>query len=170
VITPNDWLVEMELLSKAPAEAPNGALYQVGESGCFIECCGGSAFLHPGALKDASIRMIRERIEASEGFNRWLREDEMTESGYAIPGSGICGWAAQPGYQYAPMPVPEIWQHGFPTDYPDYGVFYAVQGPDVAGGQLLQGGSLLDIAPIALRIMGAKIEGLRPVRDGIFRG
>jgi hypothetical protein len=152
-LLPNDWLVDMQLMSKT----------------CFIECCGGSAFFHGASLTDAARERVKQRIETSEGFNRWLRPDEMNESGYTG-----CGFCAKAGYQYAAYPSGEKAQHGYPLDYADYTVFYAVSGKGVAKGKTIDGqaigASLLDIAPIALRLLGrgVTLPGLEAARKDIF--
>ncbi|MDR3276740.1 MAG: ectonucleotide pyrophosphatase/phosphodiesterase [Treponema sp.] len=166
-LLPNDMLVELGLLKK------QGEQYIAGESFCFIECCGGSAFFHPGNLGAGDIDRVRQRIEVSRGFNRWLREAEMAECG--LGGLGFC---AKPGWQYAPCPSDEKSQHGYPPDYEDYGVFYAIRGPGIVPGRTVRGGSILDIAPLALRILGEglppkkrpQIPGLGPARTDLFRG
>jgi hypothetical protein len=164
---PNDLLVEAGLLFK------KDGLYQKGGSGCFIECCGGSAFFHPGLMPSSQIEAVRETVQASRGFNRFLTTAEMAACGRPELPFGFCAAA---GYDYAPCPHHEKAQHGYPLDYPDYKVFYAVRGPQVHAGVTLEGGSLLDIAPIALRLLGnglppaqkPAIPGLPPARGGVF--
>ncbi|MDR1617960.1 MAG: ectonucleotide pyrophosphatase/phosphodiesterase [Treponema sp.] len=148
-ILPNDILVKRGLLGRDGAGD-----YRPGESGCFIECCGGAAFIHPGKLEN--IDALRRELEGSPGFKRWLREDEMSASGRGELPAGFC---PLPGYQYEACDTGEKGQHGYPVDYEGYKVFYAVRGPGIRGGRRLGGGSLLDIAPLALRILG---EGLPP--------
>jgi hypothetical protein len=167
-LTLNDLLVDVGLLRK------ESGLYRAGPSGCFIECCGGSAFLHAGSLTQGQIDDVRCLVEGSSGFNRFLSSDEMALCGRSTLPFGFC---AAPGFQYTPCPHNEKAQHGYPLDYPDYKVFYSVRGPDVAPGATLQGGSLLDIAPIALRLLGAglpperrpSIAGLGEARREVFR-
>jgi hypothetical protein len=165
-VLPNDILVEMGLLIRDGAGA-----YRSGESGCFIECCGGAAFIHPGKLEN--IEALRRKLEGSPGFNRWLREDEMCACGRGDLPAGFC---PLPHYQYEAYGAGEKGQHGYPLDYEGYKVFYAVRGPGIPGGRRLEGGSLLDIAPLALRFLGAglpperlpRIPGLSPVREDLF--
>ncbi|MDR3248254.1 MAG: ectonucleotide pyrophosphatase/phosphodiesterase [Treponema sp.] len=152
-ILPNDLLVEMGLLKQN-----NEGAYTLGESGCFIECCGGSAFIHGGSLEAGKIRDIQQKIEKSLGFNRWLRPEEMQESGRGTLPAGFC---ALPSFQYEAFDSGEKAQHGYPLDYDGYKVFYAARGPGVRAGARVSGGSLLDLAPLALRFLG---EGLPPER------
>jgi hypothetical protein len=163
---PNDLLVELGLLRR-----DGEGEYQPGETGCFIECCGGSAFVHPGKLQN--IGPIREKLEKSPGFNRWLSGAELREAGRGELPAGFC---ALPGWQYGAFDKGEKAQHGYPVDYEGYQVFYAVRGPPVRRGLRVQGGSLLDIAPLALRLLGQglpperapQIPGLSPVREDFF--
>jgi hypothetical protein len=167
-VLPNDILVEMGLLKRDGAGA-----YQAGEPGCFIECCGGAAFLHPGKLEQ--LDALRRNLERSPGFNRWLRDEELRACGRGNLPAGFC---PLPGYQYEACDTGEKGQHGYPGDYENYKVFYAVRSPAVPGGRELRGGSLLDIAPLALRLMGEglppdrapRIGGLPPARADLFGG
>jgi hypothetical protein len=167
-VLPNDILVEMGLLMRDGA-----GTYRSGESGCFIECCGGAAFLHPGKLEN--IEALRRKLEKSPGFKRWLREEEMRACGRGELPAGFC---SLPGYQYEAYNTGEKGQHGYPEDYEDYRVFYAVRSPAICQGKRLKGGSLLDLTPLALRLMGEGlppekapyIPGLPPARDDLFEG
>jgi hypothetical protein len=164
-VLPNNLLVEMGLLGRDEQG------YVPGESGCFIECCGGSAFVHPGTLKDSS--PIRRKLEQSPGFNRWLTGGEMRACGRPELPAGFC---ALPGYHYEAFDSGEKGQHGYPADYGGYGVFYAARGASISQGKRLTGGSLLDITPLALRLLGAGlpsekapvIPGLSPARADFF--
>jgi hypothetical protein len=167
-VLPNDILVDMGLLARDEAGA-----YRPGESGCFIECCGGAAFLHPGKLEN--IDPLRRALEKSPGFGRWLREDEMRACGR---GERPAGFSPLPGYQYEAYNTGEKGQHGYPTDYEDYKVFYALRSPSICRGRQLKGGSLLDLAPLALRLLGETlppekaphIPGLPLARSDVFQG
>jgi predicted AlkP superfamily pyrophosphatase or phosphodiesterase len=150
-ILPNDVLVDMGLLGRDEAGG-----YQAGAKGCFIECCGGSAFLHSGSLGKEETRVIRQRLAENSGFNRWLTDEEMRVCGRGNLSVGFC---ALPGYQYEAFDSGEKGQHGYPADYENYKVFYAARGASIRRGKTLRGGSLLDLAPLALRLMG---EGLPP--------
>ena len=147
VLTPNELLVEMGFLEKAEAG------YTAGRYGCFIECCGGSAFFHAGILPEAEITRVREKLAVSEGFGRFLRPEEMKECGRPDLAFGY-GLAAG----YMTDNVKSVYQgnHGYPLDMPDYRVFYAVKGDDFTPGETRYGGSLLDIAPLAAKILKMK--------------
>ena len=144
-LEPNEILVKKGLLRRG-----NDA-YSPGESGCFIECCGGSAFLHAGNLQPGRIAELRDSIEQSEGFDRFLTDREMFESGYENVAFGFC---AEPGYSYVPYKPGHKAEHGYPADTPDYRVFYMARGFGLEPGSVKQGGSLLDIAPLAARRLG----------------
>jgi hypothetical protein len=126
VLTPNAWLEGMGLI--------RGDGGWRSDRGCFIECCGGSAFFWPGFLGADEIDRARELVAASEGFGRFLTRAEMSECGReALP----FGFAARVGYCYKAFAKEERGEHGYPTDYPEYEVFYAVrrtgQGDKAAG-------------------------------------
>jgi hypothetical protein len=174
-VRPNSILLEMGLLRRDAEGA-----FHTGESGCFIECCGGSAFFHPGKLSEneegrAAMAVIRRRLEETPGFNRRLDEDEMNECGRGDLPFGFC---VLPGYTCDEYGHGEKAQHGYPAGYDGYRVFYAVRGGTVPKGKTLRGGSLLDIAPLALRLLGQglpperapALPGLPPAREDIFAG
>jgi hypothetical protein len=163
-IRPNGILLEMGLLRR-----DSEGDYRPGKSGCFIECCGGSAFFHPGRLAEdgegrAAVAVIRRRLEETPGFHRWLDEGEMNECGRGDLPFGFC---VHPGYTCEEYGHGEKAQHGYPADYGGYQVFYAVRGRTVPQGRTLRGGSLLDIAPLALRLLG---QGLPPERAPVLPG
>jgi hypothetical protein len=165
-VLPNDVLADLGLLIRDEAGA-----YRPGDKGCFIECCGGAAFLHPGKLEN--IEPLRRELEKSPGCNRWLRDDERRACGRGGLPAGFC---PQPGYQYEAYDSGEKGQHGYPVDYEGYRVFYAVRSPSVSKGKRLKGGSLMDLAPLALRLLGENlppekapaIPGLPPAREDVF--
>ena len=148
-VTPNDILAEAGLMRK------ENEAWLPGESGCFIECCGGSAFFHPGSLRDSRIDELRVSIEQSEGFRRFLTVDEMRGSGYEGAAFGFC---AQAGYSFAAFGPGHASEHGYPPDMPDYSVFYMARGFDLEPGSATPGGSLLDIAPLAAERLRLKLE------------
>ncbi|MDR1785694.1 MAG: ectonucleotide pyrophosphatase/phosphodiesterase [Spirochaetaceae bacterium] len=167
-ILPNDMLLEMGLLNK-----DDGGSYILQEEGCFFECCGGAAFFHGGSLGLEKIDVIRRELQGSPGFNRFLTPEELTEAGRERSAFGCC---AAEGFSYEVYPEGHKGQHGYPADYPNYGVFYAVRSAGARKGQVIHGGSLLDIAPIALKLLGEGlpasrgpvIPGLPPARGDIF--
>jgi predicted AlkP superfamily pyrophosphatase or phosphodiesterase len=146
-IIANDLLFNMGLIGK-----DNQGEYRAGESGSFIECSGGSAFFHAGTLNNTEKEKVKEAIAKNEGFKRWLKDDEMAEAGMDTDDIAA-GFCAKEGYEYADYPRDEKAQHGYPLDYPGYKVFYALEGPGIKA-ETIKGGSLLDIAPLAKKILG----------------
>ncbi|MDR2655144.1 MAG: ectonucleotide pyrophosphatase/phosphodiesterase [Oscillospiraceae bacterium] len=142
-ILPNDILVGMGLLKKAPEKG-----YEEGAT--YIECCGGSAFMHPGRAGFDMLKEIRRRIQELEGFERFLTTDELLECGRPELPFGFC---AKPGFSFEIFGKGEKGQHGYPRGYDNYGVFYMARGQYVPQGRSVSGGSLLDIAPIAVRLL-----------------
>jgi len=147
-ITPNDLLVGAGLLRR------ESGVYFPGDSGCFFECCGGSAFFHAGSLPQTRINEMRGSIMDCEGFDRFLTEDEMSVSGYE---SVAFGFSAKPGFSYEAFDTTNKSQHGYPLDTPGYSVFYLARGFGLEPGSVTQGGSLLDIAPLAARRLGVEL-------------
>jgi len=144
-IIPNDLLKEMGLFGE----------------GCFFECCGGSAFLHAAALPEPKLLAVKERTAGLEGFSRFLAEDEMSESGRAgLP----FGFGLAQGYSAEAVPTGHKGNHGYPLDMPDYHVFYAVRGRGFSPGAKREGGSLLDIAPIAASLLGVDMDKERSAK------
>jgi hypothetical protein len=129
--------------------------YVPGEGGCFVECCGGSAFFHPGSLDAVRIDSIKAKIGRSNGFRRYLTAEEMDESG--IEGA-VFGFCAQKGYCYEAFPEKKSANHGYPLDMPDYNVFYMVKGCGLAAGNQTKGGCLLDIAPLVANRLGLQMN------------
>ena len=147
-LTPNDILVEMGLLEK---HSDKNLGYKPGEYGSYIECCGGSAFFHSGTLPESITMSVKNRISDSEGFLRFLTQDEMNESGR---GSLPFGYGLKNGYMAENLPNDEKGAHGYPTDMPGSQVFYAVRGKGFTPGKTNHGGSILDVAPIAAKLLG----------------
>ena len=148
VLDPNAMLVARGLLTL------KGENYIPGESGCYIECCGGSAFFHSGKLLARLIDALRADIGQSDGFRRFLSPEEMLESGRK---DVAFGFSAKSGYSYEAFSPGKKADHGYPLDIPDYTVFYMVRGSGMKPGGVTRGGSLLDIAPLAARSL--KLEG-----------
>jgi predicted AlkP superfamily pyrophosphatase or phosphodiesterase len=163
--SPNEILVELGLLNNH-----NGYVAIPGRHPCFFECCGGSAFFHDLGISRADAEKVRKAVSASPAFRRFLTEEEMHDSGHAdLP----WGYTAKVGYSLETRIKAEKGQHGYTLDLPDYQVFYVLKGPGIAKGALLSGGSLLELAPLILRILSSKkhhlsLPGLQPCREDLF--
>jgi len=83
-----------------------------------LEQCGGSAFFS-GPL---------EGLEAHPWFERFLTQPEMEESGFFAKGAQV-GIAAKPGYRFGSGHYRS--DHGYPVDYENYRVFYALRNSRV---------------------------------------
>lgn len=143
-VLPNDTLVHMGLLHKTNDE------YAPGDAGCFFECAGGSAFLHAGGLDESRMQAVRAEAQSLPGFARFLWPEEMRQSGHSELPFGFC---VLPGFSLDAVPGHEKANHGYPLDYDNYQVFYAVRAPGHAPGTTT-GGSLLHLAGIAADILG----------------
>jgi hypothetical protein len=129
---------------------PNGLL--PAGAPAFFECAGGSAFFHPGDMPAAAQDELADKAKALEGFARFLTPEEMACAGKDDLPFGLC---AKPGYAFEKTAKgkKERGNHGYPTDWPDYKVFYALRQKGREPSQN-EGGSLLDIAPLAAGILG----------------
>lgn len=151
VLDPNKILVRAGLLKKKEKEKE----YLAGESQCFIECCGGSAFFHRGTLTAEQVISLSKELERFEGFHRFLTAAEMEESGYD---EDVIGFAPLPGYSYEAFAPNMAANHGYPRATPNYKVFYMIRGLGMSAGSVVRGGSLLDIAPLAAKHLGLTLD------------
>jgi len=126
-------------------------VYIPGVSGCYFECCGGAAYFHSGNLSGDKVDEIRIYVKQNVGFLRFLTQEEMHVSGYENVAFGFC---AQRGYCFSALSEGNKAEHGYPPDTPDYSVFYVARGYGFEPGKTTNGGSLLDIAPLAARSLG----------------
>lgn len=148
-IEPNLLLEDLGLLKRI------GNFYEPGDSGCFIECCGGSAFFHSGNLKPEKTEEVKIAVARSDGFSRFLSDDEMSECGHQKDAFGFC---SKEGYCYEAFKSFEKANHGYPLDMPDYKVFYMARGKGFISGKINEGGNLLDIAPLAAKRLGLDLN------------
>jgi len=127
----------------------NVNLYDIYGNAVF-EQVGGSAFLG-GAVQG---------LEKQPWFERYLTKDEMEESGYA--GRSLVGIAAKPGYAFSESGKYKG-AHGYPADYENYDVFYAVKGENFSPGRE-QGwlkNRLTDITAIIARELSLDMDILK---------
>jgi len=144
----NKMLVKLGLLTW------DGERFLPGDSGCFIECCGGSAFFHAGSLTLPSVKEMQSKISQTEGFRRFLTTEEMNAAGQTT----AFGFCAQEGYSYESFPSEYKATHGYPLDMPDYKVFYMIRGSGFTPGKVVSGGSVLDITPLIVKRLGLKMD------------
>lgn len=105
------------------------------------EQCGGSAFFRK-AIKD---------IESHPWFGRFLTQEEMEESGYK--NLTYYGIAAKKGFSFRSSSY--MSDHGYPTDYEDFAVFYAVRGGNFEpGGSKSSAKDIRDVTAIILKELG----------------
>jgi hypothetical protein len=158
-ILPNEILAERGFLAREDGGYVPG--------GCYVECCGGSAFLHPGGMTARQIDDFAAAIASSEGFARFLTAEELRTCGRAeLP----LGFAAKPGYAFHNQKGYEVANHGYPLDVPDYRVFYLLCGDSYQPGATASGGDLLDVAPFAAQELRLDMPGIRTAREDLLRG
>ena len=137
----NKMLVKLGLLNW------DGVQYIPGDSGCFVESCGGCAFFHAGGLSESSINEMKNKISKSEGFRRFLTDEEMYTAGQ----TSAFGFCALDGYSYYSFPNEHKATHGYPLDMPDYKVFYAIRGKGITPGIYKTEGNILDVTSLAAK-------------------
>ena len=135
-------------------------------SKCYFECCGGSAFFRKGKLTEEDVAKVKAEIYGLKGFNRFLTNEEMRQAGRKSESFGFC---ASVGYTIHNFPTDEKGDHGYPLDYDSYDVFYMGSGPDFKAGEFEEGGSLLDIAPLACEVLGLTIRGINEPRKELLK-
>ena len=86
----------------------------------------GSSFCFNRELDEEQLELVKNAVLADTAVERELTEAEMEESGFA--GQAAFGICAKQGY-YFKADNNEKATHGYPTDYPNYDVFFAVSEP-----------------------------------------
>lgn len=87
-------------------------------------------------------------------FGRYLTKEEMEESGYA--GKYAFGLAPKPGFTFG-EDYNLRGDHGYPTDYPDYRVFYSVSRSDLHYKNYLKG-HIFDVTAIIAKELGLDMD------------
>lgn len=133
---------------------PNQLLREAGIStrDAFFHCSHGCCFLNifrPDHQKE--IDAFIHDFLLIPGVARALTDEEMRVSGASREFE--CGFAAARGFTFGHF---SKGQHGYPLDNEKYQVFYAASGPLVPAGRPGEGGSLLDVCPLAVDMLGLK--------------
>jgi hypothetical protein len=160
-INPNTYL-EKEGLLKINED---GTVY---DYDCWVKCSGGSAVLITKSYTSFdTIEKAKAILKKCEGFERFLTEEEMQVSGHQH-----CpfGFSAKQGYQFSMKSNPyEKANHGYTLDHMDYTTFYLVAGEGVSENKELEGGSLLDVAPIIAKTLDLEMPKMQgEVLEGIY--
>ena len=112
----------------------------------FFQNCDGSSFFFNQGLDAEQVELVKDSVLADTAVQRLLTDDEMAESGYRdLAVFGIC---AKEGYYFKAANVEKA-THGYPADYPGYGVFFAVSEP----WQDIDSGSILEVTKAAEKIL-----------------
>ena len=119
----------------------------VTDAQCVFQNCDGSSFFFNLGMDPDLVGLVKDAVLADIAVERLLTDAEMTESGYA--GKAEFGICAKPGYYFKAENVEKA-THGYPTDYPNYRVFFAVSEPDYA----IETDSILEVHKAALKILG----------------
>ena len=106
----------------------------------------GSSFCFNRGLDQEQLELVKDAVLADTAVNRLLTDEEMAESGYA--GKAAFGICAREGYYFKAVNN-ERATHGYPTDYPNYNVFFAVNEPWPEP----ESNSLLEVTKAAKKIL-----------------
>jgi predicted AlkP superfamily pyrophosphatase or phosphodiesterase len=145
----------------------NASLIEYDQSGkvknwkAWMKGCGGSAFcyLNPkSSLTKSSLEsdvrdlLAKEFQNSLSGFNRYLDEYEITLSGFKR--DCIFGISASDGYELLNnSEKAHKANHGYPINDDNYNTFYLGYGPKIKKGLSLNGGNLLEIAPLSCNLL-----------------
>ncbi len=133
---------------------PNTLLLEAGipPEDAYFHCAHGCCFLNIfRADRRKDIDYFLEHFRATQGVARDLTEEEMRVSG--ADQEFELGFAAAKGYTFGHF---SKGQHGYPLDNDKYQVFYAASGPGIPAGSVAEGGSLLDVCPLAVDTLGLR--------------
>ena len=163
-IDPNDYLVKMGI--KVPTEEDKR------DWEAWFRPCGGSAILYlntrDNRMNDRIMKQVEELVEMkTEGIGRLLSKEEMDLSGFGA--EAFLGIEAAPGMEFKNNGSHFKANHGYGAGGEDYKVFYFAMGSGIVKGSQQRGGSLLEIAPLACRVLGLdpwEMDGR--LRPGLF--
>ncbi|MGL5977829.1 MAG: alkaline phosphatase family protein [Erysipelotrichaceae bacterium] len=111
----------------------------------------GSAFAYTMGATAQELALVKAKLEAHPKFRRFLSEEEMQQSGFAVDCAfGLC---ASAGCELVHADHRHTGIHGLPLDVADYRVYYLVVSPKVKTNITLQGGSLLDLTPLFVHLL-----------------
>lgn len=107
----------------------------------------GTSFCFNKDLNPEQLGLVRDAVLADPAVERLLTEEEMRESGFS--GKAEFGICAKEGY-YFKASNNEKATHGYPTDYPNYDVFFAISKPNFQP----ESNSILEVYRAAKTILG----------------
>ncbi len=131
---------------------PNDLLMEAGISltDAFFHCSHGCCFLKIiHREKEPELQAFIQNFLQNPAVARELTGEEMRTSG--ADQEFYRGFAAAAGFVFGHF---SKGQHGYTLDHPNYQVFYAARGPGIPEGVLSEGGSLLDVCPLSVDILG----------------
>lgn len=104
---------------------------------------------------------------AGKGVRRFLDGDELELSG--LGSDCPFGVEAEAGYEFNEFGSSHMANHGYSMKQEGYETFYAAAGNVINKGIVLSGGSILDIAPLALKLLdlpGWEMDGI--LKEGML--
>lgn len=109
----------------------------------------GSSFCFNRDLDPEQLELVRDAVLADPAVERLLTKEEMNESGFA--GKAEFGICAKEGFYFKAVNNEKA-THGYPTDYPNYNVFFAVSEP----WPKLESNSILEVTKAANKVLGIR--------------
>lgn len=157
-VDPNDWLKSAELI--------HGNGRRPEDYDAFFHNAGGTAFLK--LLNPAKRTVVLQAVPDflnSPSAGRRLTEEEMRLSG--MDGVFLCGIEAADGYCFGDKAVKG--QHGYGLQREGYHPFYLASGAGITNGQVIKGGTVMDLCPLAADLLGIplwEMDGTNRVMKG----
>jgi len=134
---------------------PGKDLLEAGISPADASChdAGGSCFFRIDAKPDTDagrrVAHFLTDFARRPEIEREITSDEMRSSGASELFS--TGFIAKEGFSFGEV---FLGQHGYSTDRPGYHTFYLAVGEGVPADQVIPGGRLIDICPLAIDLLG----------------
>ncbi len=116
----------------------------------YFEPCGGSAFFFSKSKTVENIKKLLEDNQQQLGFDRFLTEHELKQSGYQ--NKAVFGISAKIGTEFTEG-IKHKATHGYTLDKPNYKPFYFYFGKEVQP-EFEKDGKLTDIFELSLRLLG----------------
>lgn len=156
-VDPNDWLKAAGLI--------HGEGRRPEDYDAFFHNAGGTAFLKLlNPEKEADLLRMLPDFMSKPSAGRRLTEEEMQLSG--MDRGFLCGIEAADGYSFG---GPVKGQHGYGLRREGYHPFYLAAGSGIAAGNVLSGGSVMDVCPLAADMLGIPLWEMDG-RDRVMEG
>jgi len=113
---------------------------------------GTAVLLEKVPLDDSAFSQLKNWLEKQAFFRRYITTEEMHNSGFSQ--ESRLAIAANEDWAFSLASNNHIGNHGYPTDLANYQAFYLASSSLVKAKQIVAGGSVLDVCPLSLRLLG----------------